>query len=71
MHLDLRGLYGGSTDRFDITTSSSGVDDLAVIIDLKPATAAADVRIYIRRYINYVCVCSFSGAVFPVRSKLS
>src|SRR4030095_13917797 len=55
MHPDLRLLYGGSSDFLGIT-SSGATDGIAVIIDLNPATGT-DMRIYIRRCINHVCVC--------------
>lgn len=58
-------LHGGPTDFHDIIKLTV-VDNIAVIIDLNPATAA-DTRICIRRHINHVCVllrrCRLSGQI--------
>ena len=57
MDPDLHALHGGSSDFRDIAGAGVGgvVHDIAVIIDLYPATAA-DTRIYIRMRINHMCV---------------
>jgi hypothetical protein len=58
-------LHGGPTDFHDIIKPTV-VDNIAVIIDLNPATAA-HTRIYSRRDVNHVCVFlrrrRFSGQI--------
>src|SRR6266436_6309250 len=59
MRTELRLLHGRSSDCRDIA-ASSGVGavfhDIAVIIDLNPLSAAADMRIYVGTHKDHMCV---------------